>query len=52
MPIKIQAVPKEDFRNWLADAKKKFAHNEKSPDAVHVAASAAADAIRPARASN
>jgi cytochrome c oxidase subunit II len=52
MPIKIQAVPKEDFRNWLADAKKKFAHNEKSPDAVHVAASAAADAIRPAPASN
>src|SRR5262245_17495539 len=27
MPIKIQAVSKDDFRNWLADAKKKFAHN-------------------------
>src|SRR5215813_2595584 len=36
MPIKIQAVSKEDFRNWLADAKKKFAHNDKSPDAVRV----------------
>ena len=52
MPIKIQAVSKDDFRNWLVDAKKKFAHNDKSPEAVRIAASAAADAIRPAPVSN
>jgi len=27
MPIKIQAVSKDDFQHWLVDAKQKFAHN-------------------------
>jgi cytochrome c oxidase subunit II len=49
MPIKVEAVSKDDFQRWLADAKKKFAHHDKGGDAVRVAAaSASADAARPA----
>jgi cytochrome c oxidase subunit II len=49
MPIKVEAVSKDDFQRWLADAKKKFAHNDEGGDAVRVAAaSASADAARPA----
>jgi cytochrome c oxidase subunit 2 len=52
MPIKVQAVSKEDFQHWLADAKKKFAHYDKG-DAVRVAAaSRQADAARPTPAGN
>ena len=52
MPIKIQALSKDDFQRWLVEAKQKFAHDGNSSDAVRVAASAAADAARPAHASN
>jgi cytochrome c oxidase subunit 2 len=49
MPIKIEAVSRDDFQRWLVDAKKKFAHNDESGDAVRIAAAAAAtDAARPA----
>jgi len=37
MPIKVQAVSKDDFQRWLVDAKKKFAHDDKGDDAVRVA---------------
>src|SRR5712671_5671976 len=40
MPIKVQAVSKDDFQHWLVDAKKKFAHDDKGIDAVRVAAAA------------
>ncbi len=39
MPIEIKAVSKDDFTKWLADAKKKFAHNDES--GLRLAASAA-----------
>jgi cytochrome c oxidase subunit II len=39
MPIEIKAVSKDDFDKWLADAKKKFAHNDDS--GLRLAASAA-----------
>jgi cytochrome c oxidase subunit 2 len=49
MPIKVEAVSKDDFQRWLADAKKKFAHHDEGGNAVRVAAaSASADAARPA----
>ena len=39
MPIEIKAVSKDDFTKWLAEAKKKFAHNapsvELAADAAH-----------------
>jgi cytochrome c oxidase subunit 2 len=38
MPIKVQAVSKDDFQHWLVDAKKKFAHDDKGVEAVRVAA--------------
>jgi heme/copper-type cytochrome/quinol oxidase subunit 2 len=28
MPIKVEAVSKEAFQQWLADAKKKFARHD------------------------
>ena len=53
MPIKIEAVSKDDFQRWLGDAKKKFAHNGESSEAVRVAAaSAATDAAHPAPTGN
>jgi len=53
MPIKVEAVSKDDFQRWLGDAKKKFAHKDEGGDAVRVAAaSAAADAAQPAPAGN
>jgi len=49
MPIKVEAVSKDDFQRWLVDAKKKFAHHDEGDDAVRVAAaSASGDAARPA----
>jgi cytochrome c oxidase subunit 2 len=52
MPIKVQAVSKDDFQHWLTDAKKKFAHYDNG-DAVRVAAaSRQADAARPTPAGN
>jgi cytochrome c oxidase subunit II len=38
MPIKIVAMTKEDFQNWLVGAQKKFAHNGSGGAAVRVAA--------------
>jgi cytochrome c oxidase subunit 2 len=53
MPIKVQAVSKDDFQRWLVDAKKKFAHHGKGGEAVRVAAgSGEPDADRPAPAGN
>jgi cytochrome c oxidase subunit 2 len=49
MPIKIEAVSKDDFQRWLGDAKKKFAHKDEGAGAVRVAAaSAATDAAQSA----
>ena len=42
MPIKVQAVSKDDFQRWLIDAKKKFAHDDKGGDAPRVAIATAA----------
>jgi len=40
MPIVIEAVSKDDFKRWVEDAKKKFAHNDTpAPAAVQVAQS-------------
>jgi cytochrome c oxidase subunit II len=44
MPIKVEAVAKDEFQRWLADAKKKFAHNDAGSDAVRLAAAASAAA--------
>jgi cytochrome c oxidase subunit 2 len=44
MPIEIKAVSKDDFAKWLADAKKKFAHNDQQHEdggVVRLAAQAA-----------
>ena len=41
MPIKVEAVAKDEFQRWLTDAKKKYAHNDQGGDAVRVAASSA-----------
>ncbi|HEY7991531.1 MAG TPA: cytochrome c oxidase subunit II [Stellaceae bacterium] len=37
MPIEVHAVSKEEFAKWLADAKKKFAHNDDAATAVRYA---------------
>ena len=39
MPIKVEALSKDDFQRWLGDAKKKFAHKEEGGDAVRFAGS-------------
>jgi cytochrome c oxidase subunit 2 len=53
MPIKVEAVSKPDFRRWLVDAKKKFAHDNDGGDAVRIATvSAPANAGRAAPAGN
>jgi cytochrome c oxidase subunit II len=52
MPIKIEAVTKDAFQHWLADAKKKFAQRDDG-GAVRVAAvPEPADAARPMPAGN
>jgi cytochrome c oxidase subunit II len=38
MPIKVEAVSKDAFQQWLVDAKKKFARHDNGSDAVRVAA--------------
>ena len=38
MPIKVEAVTKDAFRHWLADAKKKFARHDNGSAKVRVAA--------------
>ncbi len=38
MPIKIEAVSKDEFQHWLVDAKKKFARHDDGSDAMRVAA--------------
>jgi cytochrome c oxidase subunit 2 len=40
MPIKVQAVPKDEFQRWLVEAKQKFAHDGKGGGALRVAAAA------------
>ena len=48
MPIKVEAVTKDAFQYWLADAKKKFARRDDGSGAVRVAAvPEPADAARP-----
>ena len=38
MPIKIRAVPQEEFQAWVAEAQKKFAKVDGTPPTKHVAA--------------
>jgi cytochrome c oxidase subunit II len=45
MPIKVEAVAKDEFQRWLTDAKKKYAHNDQDGDAVRVAAASAGAAV-------
>jgi len=53
MPIKVEAVTKDEFQRWLEDAKKKYAHHDDRRDAVRVAAASdATGAARPAPAGN
>jgi heme/copper-type cytochrome/quinol oxidase subunit 2 len=53
MPIKVEAVTKDEFQRWLEDAKKKYAHHDDRSDAVRVAAASdATGAARPAPAGN
>ena len=51
MPIKVEAVSKDDFQRWLVDAKKKFARRNEPGDRVRVAAGQP-DTARPALAGN
>ncbi|MGH7059535.1 MAG: cytochrome c oxidase subunit II, partial [Stellaceae bacterium] len=46
MPIEVKAVAKDEFKRWVADAQKKYAHDGDGPDRVRVAAA------RPAPAGN
>ncbi len=46
MPIEVKAVAKDEFKRWVADAQKKYAHDGDGPDRVRVAAA------RPAAAGN
>jgi len=53
MPIKVEAVTKDEFQRWLEDAKKKYAHDKDRGDAVRVAAASdATGAARPVPAGN
>jgi cytochrome c oxidase subunit 2 len=52
MPIKVEAVAKDEFQRWLADAKKKYAHHDQGGAAVRVADAAAPPAAGPAPAGN
>jgi cytochrome c oxidase subunit 2 len=52
MPIEVEAVAKDEFQRWLADAKKKYARHDERGDSVRVAASASTDAARLAPAGN
>jgi cytochrome c oxidase subunit 2 len=53
MPIKVEALAKDEFQHWLAEAKKKYAHNNQGNDAVRVAAaSTPAESADPAPAGN
>jgi cytochrome c oxidase subunit 2 len=38
MPIKVEALSKDEFQHWLGDAKKKFARHDDGTGAVRVAA--------------
>jgi cytochrome c oxidase subunit II len=37
MPIAIKAVPKDEFDQWVVEAKKKFAHDDEQRDGNHAA---------------
>jgi len=53
MPIKVEAVTKDEFQRWLEDAKKKYARHDERGEAVHVAAASDATGVaRPAPAGN
>jgi cytochrome c oxidase subunit II len=53
MPIEVEAVAKDEFQRWLADAKKKYARRDERGDVVRVATdSASTDAGRLAPAGN
>jgi cytochrome c oxidase subunit 2 len=52
MPIKVEAVTKDEFQRWLGDAKKKYARHDESGDAVRFAATSAPTDARPAPAGN
>jgi cytochrome c oxidase subunit II len=53
MPIEVEAVAKDEFQRWLADAKKKYARHDERGDSVRVAAaSASTNAARLAPAGN
>jgi cytochrome c oxidase subunit II len=53
MPIKVEAVTKDEFQRWLEDAKKKYARHDERDNAVRVAVtSAPTDAAHPAPAGN
>src|SRR6516164_1567574 len=53
MPIKVEAVNKDEFQRWLEDAKKKYARHDERGEAVHVAAASDATGVaRPAPAGN
>jgi cytochrome c oxidase subunit II len=53
MPIKVEAVTKDEFQRWLEDAKKKYARRDERGNAMRVAVtSAPADAARPVPAGN
>jgi heme/copper-type cytochrome/quinol oxidase subunit 2 len=53
MPVKVEAVTKDAFQHWLADAKKKFARGDDGSGALRVAAvPERRDAAHPARTGN
>jgi cytochrome c oxidase subunit 2 len=53
MPIKVEALSKDAFQHWLADAKKKFARHDDGAGAVRVAAvPGGPDDVRPPPATN
>lgn len=53
MPIKVEALSKDEFQHWLGDAKKKFARHDDGIGAVRVAAAPdPAEAARPAPTGN
>jgi heme/copper-type cytochrome/quinol oxidase subunit 2 len=53
MPIKVEALSKEEFQHWLGDAKKKFVRHDDGIGAVRIAAAPdPAEAARPAPTGN
>jgi cytochrome c oxidase subunit 2 len=44
MPVEVKAVSKDEFKRWVAEAQKKYAHDGDDPHAVRVAAARPAEA--------